>query len=99
MRPRDAELLADQVAYGAACPQGLRDADFLRGVKVDAHLDTLGLLVGQEASGAERAAGAAAGEGVQAVGAVGRPPAADGLVADAQEFGEFLFGVAQLDPP
>ena len=55
--------------------------------------------VGQEAAGAERPAGAAAGQGRQAVGEVGRPPAADGLVADAQQFGEFQLGVAQLDPP
>ena len=56
-------------------------------------------LVGQEAAGAERAAGAAAGEGRQAVGEVGRPPAADGLVADTQDVREFQLGVAQLDAP
>ncbi len=62
-------------------------------------LDALGLLVGQEAAGAEGPAGAAAGQGVQAVGGVGGPPAADGLVADAQEVGEFHLGVAQFDAP
>jgi hypothetical protein len=46
-----------------------------------------------------RTAGAAAGEGRQAVGEVGGPPAADRLVADAEEFGELQLGVAQLDAP
>ena len=44
-------------------------------------------------------AGAAAGQGRQAVGGVGRPPAADGFVADAQQVGEFDLGVAQFDAP
>ena len=87
------------VAHGAARPQGVRDAGLLRGVEVEARLDALGLLVGQETAGAEGPTGAAAGEGRQAVGEVGGPPAADGLVADTQEVGEFQLGVAQLDPP
>jgi len=95
----DAALPADQLAHGAARPQGVRDAHLLGGVEVDARLDAPGLLVGEQTPGAERAAGAAAGEGRQAVGEVGRPPAADGLVADAQEFREVQLGVAQLDPP
>src|SRR5262249_37737506 len=95
----DAAVPADQVAHGAARPQGVRDAHLLGGMQVDARLDALGLLVGQQASGAERAAGAAARQRRQAVGAVGGPPAADSLVADAQELGEFQLGVAQLEPP
>ena len=60
-------------------------------------LDALGLLVGQQASGTERPAAMAVGQSGEAVGDVGRPPATDGFVADAQKFCEFDLGVAQLD--
>ncbi len=47
-----------------------------------------------EPSGLPRAA---AGQGGQALGGVGGPPAADGFVADAQQVSEFHLGVAQFD--
>ncbi len=60
-------------------------------------LDALGLLVGQEAAGAEGSAGTVAGQRSQALGGVGGPPAADGFVADAQQVSEVHLGVAQFD--
>jgi hypothetical protein len=96
-RQVDAELLADQVTNGAAGPQGMRNAQLLRGVVVNAPLDALGLGVGQGTARAERPAGAAAGQRRQAVSGVGGPPAADGLVANAQQVSEVQLGVAQLE--
>jgi hypothetical protein len=55
------------------------------------------LFVGQHSSGSEGPTGPPAGEGVDAIAAIGRPPSADGLVANAQEFGEFDFGVSEFE--
>jgi hypothetical protein len=75
----------------------VRDAQLFRAVIVDALLDALGLLVGHQAAGADRPAAALAGQGAQALRGVGRPPTADGFVADSQEVGEVQFRVTQFD--
>ena len=89
--------LADQVADGPPRPQGVRQAQLVGGVGVDPLPDAAGLLVGEGPPRAEGPAGAAAGEVVEAVGLVGGPPAADGLVTDAQQVGEFDLGIAEFD--
>src|SRR3954451_24698359 len=53
----DAELLADQVAHGAAGPQGGREAQIFGAGAVEEPLDVAGLLIGQQAPGAEGASG------------------------------------------
>ena len=77
----------------------MREAQRLGGVVIDPLADVAGLGVGEGAARAKWPARAATGEGLQALGAIGRPPAADGLVGDAQEVGEVQLGVAQLDAP
>ncbi len=68
-----------------------------RGILVDQQLDAAGLLIGEQATRPQRVAGAFLRQGVQAVGSVGGPPAADSLQADAEQFGEIGFGVAHFD--
>src|SRR5262249_5662990 len=92
----DATLPADQVADGAAVSQPRGAPQCLRAAGPEQLLDTGGLLVGEQAAGAERAARAVAREGIEAAGDVGRPPAADGLAGDPQEVGDLGLGEPQF---
>jgi hypothetical protein len=61
---------------------------------VEDSLQVGSLFVGEGTARAERSAGTVLGQGVEAAGAVGRGPAADGFAGEAEEFGDLGFGVA-----
>jgi hypothetical protein len=92
----DAELVEDQLAHGPACPEGRGDAQLLREVVVEESLDARGLLVVESGPGSRRPSGAVAGQGIDAAGLVGVPPARDGAVADAEDLGHLGVGVAEF---
>ena len=94
----DAEALADQVADGAARPQGVRQAQVFGTVSIDLGADLLGLFVGKQSAGAERPAGAPSRQGLEPLGLISGPPPANGFGAHAQQVGEFDFQVAEFDP-
>jgi hypothetical protein len=92
----DAELLADQIAHGAAVPQGGRDAQVFGAVVVEERLDVAGLLIGQQAPGAEGASGPLLRQRVRPLRGVGRPPTAHRLARDPEQVRDVGFGEARL---
>ena len=95
-RQIEVELLADQVADGAAGPQRRRDAQLLGLVGAQELLEVFGLGVGEGAARTQAGVRCGVGEGVQAAVGVGGPPAADGLAGDAEEVGDLDLGEAQF---
>src|SRR5208337_1929273 len=92
----DPKLFADQVGDGPAGPQRRGDPYLLGALLVKDRPEPRRLAVDEGATGANRAAGAFAGEGFHAVLGVGGPPPRDGLPGEAKQFRHLDLGEAQL---
>ena len=92
----DPIFLADQVGDGPAGPQRRGNSHVPGAFLIKDGPEPRRLAVVEGATGADRAAGAFAGESLQAVLGVCGPPPRDGLPAEPKQFRHFNLGVAQL---